>query len=212
MRQIWLMVPAARMVEVPQALDAGLVAVRVTRPDGSIADFATFVRQTFTDSFGAIKGGAVVHQARANRMAADSPPIMFSRTRSFVRLFALMAIREGRVCEGTPVVQGLPDPGGQRLCRGRFWQVKDRPAAVRFSQDCADPMATAHDYGAILGAGGKAGAETAHTDHSRAATLQTDQGQAHGAVFVYQTPQAGVLLDPSGILFAKAGRMRDRRI
>lgn len=196
MRQIWPTAPvrpSGGVVDLPRRRDDRVSEVQVTRPDGSTADFATFLRQTFTDSFVVIRGGAVICERYLNGMTADSPHIMFSCTKSLVGLLALMAIAEGRVREDTPIVQILPELAGSGFAGASFGQVMDMTAAVRFNEDYADPMADVHDYGAILGAGVKAGVETAHTLYSYAATLQADRGRAHGAVFDYQTPQADVL-------------------
>ena len=196
MRQIWPtapVLPAVRAVAVPRRIDARIGTVGVARLDGSLADFETFLRQTFTDSLVVIQGGAVVCERFLNGMTADSPHIMFSCTKSFIGLFALMAIAEGLVAEDTPIVRILPELRGSGFATASFGQVMDMTAAVRFNEDYADPEAEIHDYAAILGAGVKAAGKTAPDLYSYAQGLQPDQGRAHGTVFEYQTPQADVL-------------------
>lgn len=196
MRQIWPTAPvrpAVTAVAVPRRTFDRIDGIRVAQPDGSLADFETFLRQTFTDSLVVIQGGAVVYERFLNGMTADTAHIMFSCTKSFIGLFALMAIEEGLVAEDTPIVQILPELRGSGFATARFGQVMDMTAGVRFNEDYADPEAEIHDYAAILGAGVKAGSKTAPDLYTYARTLQPDPGRAHGAVFDYQTPQADVL-------------------
>jgi len=89
--------PGKVALDVPRAIDPRIETVEVTRQDGTVADFATFLRQTFTDSFMVISKGRIIHETYLNGMKADQPHIMFSCTKSLAGLFALMAFEEGLV-------------------------------------------------------------------------------------------------------------------
>ena len=198
MRQIWPTAPirpSGRPVEVPRAIDRGVEAVRVARQDGSVADFETFLRQTFTDSFVVISKGQVIYERYLNGMTANQPHIMFSCTKSFVGLFALMAIERGLVSEDTPVITILTElDNGGAFATATFGQVLDMTASIQFNEDYADPKAEIHDYAAVLGAGVKAeGAVIPDSLYAFVGGLQAEAGRPHGQAFVYQTPQTDVL-------------------
>jgi CubicO group peptidase (beta-lactamase class C family) len=196
MRELWptaAVRPAAEAVPVPKRIDGRIETSQITRPDGTSADFETFLRQTFTDSLVVIKGGAVVYERYLNGMTADTPHIMFSCTKSFVGLLALMAIEEGLVSETTPIVQILPELAGSGFSGATFGQVMDMTTAIRFNEDYADPAAEIHDYAAILGAGTKADGAVEHDLYSYVQTLGAEPGRQHGTVFDYRTPQTDVL-------------------
>ena len=121
---------------------------------------------------------------------------MSQYTKSFIGLFALMAVQAGLVSEHTPITSIIPElDNGGGFATATFGQVMDMTAAVRFNEDYADPEAEElHDYAAVLGAGTKAGATAALPSlYAFAQTLQADPDRPHGAVFNYQTPQSDVL-------------------
>ncbi len=217
MRAIWptaAVRPAAKPIDIPRLIDARIDGINVTRQDGSVADFATFLRQTFTDSFVVITKGQVVYERFLNGMTARQPHIMFSCTKSFVGLFALMAIDEGLVTEDTPIVSILPELANSGFALATFGQVLDMTASIRFNEDYADPKAEVHDYAAVLGAGlkteGSAGADSIYAFVS---ALASDDSHPHGAAFVYQTPKTDVLNWAVNRLFGQSYiQLLERRI
>jgi hypothetical protein len=79
MRQIWPTVPVRPgkvALDVPRAIDPRIETVEVTRQDGTVADFGTFLRQTFTDSFIVIAKGRIIHESYLNGMTAAQPHII----------------------------------------------------------------------------------------------------------------------------------------
>lgn len=197
MRQIWPSTPvrpAPKASHIPRNIDPAIGRITVLREDGTAADFDTFLRQTFTDSLIVITKGQIVYERYLNGMTADQPHIMFSCTKSFIGLFALMEIEAGLVSEQTPITDILPELKGSGFAGATFGQVMDMTASIKFSEDYADPEAEIHDYGAVLGAGVKAGSATALSSlYAFAETLQADPNRPHGTIFDYQTPQADVL-------------------
>jgi CubicO group peptidase (beta-lactamase class C family) len=197
-RQIWPTAPVRRSlkaVDLPRRPEASMEQIQVAREDGTIADFGTFLRQTFTDSFVVISAGEIIYEKYLNGMTADQPHIMFSCTKCFIGLFALMAVDEGLVSEDTPIIEIIPElDNGGGYARATFGQVLDMTTSIRFSEYYADPDAEIHDYVAVLGAGVKAGGGQVSSDlYAYARTLKADPAQPHGAVFEYQTPDADVL-------------------
>ncbi len=137
----------------------------------------------------------IVYERYLNGMTPDTPHIMFSCTKSFVGLFALMAIEEGLVTRDTPIVDIIPElDNGSGFSDATFGQVLDMTASLKFSEDYDDPDAEFHDYVAVLGAGIKAvDWDGPKSLYDYATTLTKLEGRAHGSVFDYQTPQADVL-------------------
>ena len=162
---------------------------------GSAADFDTFLQETFTDSFVVIKRGTAVYETYRNGMTPATPHIMFSCTKSFVGLFALMAIEEGRVARDTPIVSIIPElDNGGGFADASFGNVLDMTTSLEYSEDYADPAAEIHGYVAVLGAGVKAAGELASPDlYAYAMGIQKNPTRPHGSVFEYQTPEADVL-------------------
>lgn len=197
MREIWPTAPirpAGTAVELPRAIDPAIDQLKVRRRDGSMAAFQTYLRQSFADSLTVISGGQIVYESYLNGMTADTPHIMFSCTKSFIGLFALMAIEEGQVTEDTAITDILPELANSAFAEARFGHVLDMTTAIRFSEDYADPAAEIHDYVGVLGSGAKAGDPTLPLSlYDYASSLKPLDSRAHGAVFEYQTPEADVL-------------------
>ena len=198
MRRIWPTAPVRPSdtgTVLRRKIDAKIETLSVQRRDGSRADFETFLRQTFTDSLIVVHKDKVVYERYLNGMTPDTPHIMFSCTKSFVGLFALMAIEEGRVTRDTPIVDIIPElDNGSGFSDATFGQVLDMTVSLNFGEDYADPEADIHDYAAVLGTGLKAEAWRGPRNlYEYVKTLRKLEGRAHGTVFDYQTPKTDVL-------------------
>lgn len=198
MRKIWPtapIAPAPNGTALTRKIDPSIEQISVRRKDGSVADFETFLRETFTDSFTVVKGDKVVYETYLNGMTATQPHIMFSCTKSFIGLFALIAIEDGLVTRETPLVTILPElDNGSGFADATFGNVLDMTTSLQFNEYYDDPTAEIHDYIAVLGAGVKAGGALPSPDlYSYAMGIQKDPSRPHGSVFEYQTPEADVL-------------------
>ncbi len=198
MRRIWPTTPVRPSdtgTVLRREIDAEIDNLSVRRQDGSRADFETFLRQTFTDSLIVIHKDKVVYERYLNGTTPDTPHQMMSCTKSFVGLFALMAIEEGRVTHGTPIVEIIPElNNGSGFSDATFGQVLDMTVSLNFNEDYADPEAEFHDYAAVLGLGLSAkdwrGTQSLY---EYITTLGKLEGRAHGTVFDYKTPNTDVL-------------------
>jgi CubicO group peptidase (beta-lactamase class C family) len=198
MRKIWPtapIAPAPKGVDLARDIDPSIEQLSVDLQDGTTADFETFLHETFTDSFVVVKGGKVVYETYLNGMTAAQPHIMFSCTKSFIGLFALMAIEDGLVARETPLVSIIPElDNGGGFANATFGNVLDMTTSLQFSEYYEDPTAEIHDYVAVLGAGAKAGGKLPSPDlYSYAMEIQKNPSRLHGTVFEYQMPQADVL-------------------
>jgi len=186
-----LIAPADKPVHLARRIDAEFNQISVTREDGSQADFETYLRQTFTDCFLVVRSGNVVCERYLNGMNADQPHQMMSCTKSFVGLFALMAVEEGLISEDTRVgdLVGEIDNNGA-FADATFGQVLNMTNSMAFNEDYDDPAADIHQYARICGLGAGS-AETVLEDsiYDYLPTLGLEPGQPHGSVFHYQTPK-----------------------
>lgn len=184
--------PAMHTEPMPLGDDPGIAHLQVARRDGSVADFDTFLRQTFTDSLVVIDGDRIVYEHYQNGMTAETPHIMFSCTKSFIGLFGLMAIEEGLVAEDSRIGDILPDLSpGSGFADASFGQVLDMTASLRFDETYDDPEAEIHDYATVLGVG--SGGLDGRTIYDYLNAMETDGARPHGAAFHYQTPQADMV-------------------
>lgn len=189
MRSLWPsreIGPAPEPRRLPRGEDAGLERVGVTREDGSRADFATYLRQSFTDSFTVIRDGKIVHQTMMNGMTPRQPHIMFSCTKSFVGLLALMAVGEGTLAEAALLSDYVPEVANGGAFDGvTLGQALDMTNAVDYDEDYANPEAAIHDYLHVFGTG-REGPRPGLCDYLL--SLKADKSRAHGAEFHYATP------------------------
>lgn len=179
------------VVRLKRRIDPHLDRIDVTREDGSKADFETFLRETFTDSLVVVQGGDVVFERYMNSMKPTTPHQMMSCTKSFVGLFAQMAIGRGQVGESDrvgDVVSELGAPSMGAFSEATFGQVLDMTNSMAFNEDYVDPAADIHTYVSVVGLG-PAIDGVAPTVYDYLATLAPDPQVGHGEVFHYQTPK-----------------------
>ncbi|MGR3565548.1 MAG: hypothetical protein ACU0FH_05315, partial [Heliomarina sp.] len=110
------------------AHDTRVENLAVRRPDDSLASFASFLHETFTDSLVVVSGETIVHESYLNGMTARTPHQMMSCTKSLAGLFALLAIDEDRASEGDTIASLLPDAGLEPgVASATLGQVLDLP-------------------------------------------------------------------------------------
>jgi CubicO group peptidase (beta-lactamase class C family) len=175
----------------PRRIDGGIEGLSIRREDGSTADFDTFLRQTFTDSLVVLHRGAIVFERYLNGMTQRQPHQMMSCTKSFVGLFAMIAMHDGRIAEETRIGDVLAEvDNGGAFADATLRQVMDMTNSMTFNEDYADPEADIHTYASIIALGEGAPAGNLHEYLS---TLSKNDALPHGEVFNYQTPKTDVL-------------------
>ncbi len=182
--------PAPLNVEIDPAIGELVVA----RADGTLADFAAFLRETYTDSFLVATGDRLVYEYYDNDMHAAQPHQMMSVTKSFTGLFALMAAHAGLLDESqqvTDIIPELADASG--FAGATVGQVMDMTNSVDFSEEYADLTSGIAQYGLALGLLEIPGATAPDSIYAFLATLQKDPAHEHGEIFHYQTPKTDVV-------------------
>ena len=174
--------------------DPAISNLRVNRPDGGSADFADFLRETFTDSFLVTTPDRLVYEHYSNGMHAAQPHQMMSVTKSFAGLIALMAVDDGLLDESAQVVDVVPElAAASAFAAATIGQVLDMTNSMDFSEDYADPTSGIARYGRVLGWLDAEPGDDAAGLYDFLATLQKDPEYEHGAVFRYQTPKTDVV-------------------
>jgi CubicO group peptidase (beta-lactamase class C family) len=174
--------------------DPGIGALRVRRADASMAGFADFLRETYTDAFVVATADAVVYEHYDNGMHALQPHQMMSCTKSFAGLFALMAVADGLLDERRAVTEVVPElAGASAFADATLGQVLDMVNSMDFSEEYADPESDIVRYGLALGWLEVPGKSAPESLYDFLVTLQRDPARAHGEVFCYQTPKTDVV-------------------
>lgn len=192
------LLPSAPIVGLPAAASmprrpvAGIDDVVVRREDGSPADIATFLAETFTDSMVVVRGDEIVWERHLNGMTAATPHQMMSCTKSFIGLFALVAANDGVLAEDDLVTATLPELAGSAFATASLGQVLDMTNSVHFNEDYDDPAAHIHEYAGLIGLG-PGHSDAADDIPAFLATLQPEPGLGHDEVFHYQTPKTDVV-------------------
>ena len=175
-------------------IDSGITELEVARADGTVADFATFLRETYTDALLVATPERLVYEFYSNGMHARQPHQMMSCTKSFTGLFALMAAAEGLLDENQRVTDIIGELGvASAFAEATVGQVMDMVNSMDFSEDYADPDSGIAQYGMALGLLEVPGATAPDGLYDFLATLQKDPAHEHGEVFCYQTPKTDVV-------------------
>jgi len=176
-------------------IDSAITELTVSRPDGVGVDFSTFLRETYTDSFLVVTPEQLVYERYFNGMHAAQPHQMMSVTKSFAGLFALIAVAEGRLDEGQPITDIVPELSAASAFSGAtFGQVLDMVNSMDFSEAYADPTSGIVRYAQILG-WLPTPADMPKTGglYDFLVTLDDDPAHEHGEIFRYQTPKTDVV-------------------
>lgn len=175
-------------------IDSAITDLTVPRPDGSVADFPAFLRETYTDSLLVVTADRLVYEHYSNGMHAGQPHQMMSVTKSFAGLFALIAAADGLLDEDRPVVEVVPELAASSAFAGAsVGQVMDMVNSMDFSEDYADPTSGITRYGQAIGWLDAPAGDAAGGLYDFLLTLAIDPAHEHGEIFRYQTPKTDVV-------------------
>ncbi len=174
--------------------DSRINELTVPRADGGAVDFATFLRQTYTDSFLVLTPSRLVFEHYSNGMHAAQPHQMMSVTKSFAGLFALIAAADGHIDEDGPVVDVVPELAAATAFSGAtIGQVLDMVNSMAFNEDYADPESDISRYAQALGWLEAPAGQDVDGLYDFLAALEKDPHYEHGEIFHYQTPKTDVV-------------------
>ena len=175
-------------------IDPAITGLDVARADGTVADFPTFLRDTYTDSFLVATADRLVYEFYSNGMHPAQPHQMMSVTKSFAGLFALMAHADGLIDLSRPVGEVITElSGASAFAEATVGEVLDMTNSFDFREDYADPTSGIAQYGTALGWLELPGVSAPDSLYEFLATCTKDPRYAHGEIFSYQTPKTDVL-------------------
>ena len=179
---------------IPFAINAAITGLEVARPDGSVTDFPTFLRETYTDSLLVVTPERLVYEYYDNGMNAAQPHQMMSCTKSFAGLFALMAEADGLLDQGARVTDVVPELSvASAFADATIGQVLDMVNSMNFNEDYADPDSGIWSYVTALGWMDDPAGTAPDSLYDFLLALPIDPAHQHGEVFHYQTPKTDVL-------------------
>ncbi|MEX0580840.1 MAG: serine hydrolase [Mycobacterium sp.] len=175
-------------------IDPAITELDVARADGTRADFPTFLRETYTDSFLVATADRLVYEFYSNGMHAAQPHQMMSVTKSFAGLFALMAHADGLIDLSRPVGEVITElSGAMAFAEATVGEVLDMTNSFDFREDYADPTSGIAQYGTALGWLELPGVSAPDSLYEFLATCTKDPRYSHGEIFSYQTPKTDVV-------------------
>ena len=108
---------------------------------GASMRWAESLASNYTDGIVVLHHGRIVHERYFGALDADRPHIAMSLTKSVIGLLAASLLAEGRLDEHSPVAGAVPELAASGLGDATLRQLLDMTAALRFSEDYADPDA-----------------------------------------------------------------------
>jgi hypothetical protein len=115
----------------------GLADLTVEGDSGGNWDLAEFLRRTYTDALLVAHRGRLVHEWYADGMGPTTRHAMFSTTKTFSGLVALLAIHDGELALDDLLVDHVPE------LAGTGWE----PVTVEQALDMTDGISFDEDYG-----------------------------------------------------------------
>jgi len=115
----------------------GLADLTVEGDSGGNWDLAEFLRRTYTDALLVAHRGRLVHEWYADGMGPTTRHAMFSTTKTFSGLVALLAIHDGELALDDLLVDHVPE------LAGTGWE----PVTVEQALDMTDGISFEEDYG-----------------------------------------------------------------
>ena len=128
--------------ELPRAEREDIDSLRFTPlHSGAPMRWAESLASNYTDGIVVLHQGRIVHERYFGALDADRPHIAMSLTKSIIGLLGATLLAEGRLAEHSTVASQVPELALSGLGDATLRQLLDMTAALRFSEDYADPDA-----------------------------------------------------------------------
>jgi len=135
----------------PDGTGLDLDGLTVDAGDGITWTLDEMLHRTYTDAFLVAHRGRVVVERYFNGMTAGTRHLMFSMTKSFTGLLALLAIRDGALGLDDLLVDHVPEFAATAWDPVTVAQALDMTDGVLFEENYADPDSSVVRYGVALG-------------------------------------------------------------
>ncbi|HSS68711.1 MAG TPA: serine hydrolase [Nocardioidaceae bacterium] len=190
-------VPTARVARSPwgpRALAPGEaidLTVPVARVDGTTATAAQILDDTYTDGFLALADGRVVAEQYFNAMAADTPHLLMSVSKSIVSAVCAVLAGRGQVDVEAPLTAYIPEFAESGYAGATVRNLLDMRSGIAFSEDYLDTTAEVRQLEQVIGWAPRTMHDLPHSLYEWLATLTSKS--SHGGPFEYRSCETDVL-------------------
>jgi CubicO group peptidase (beta-lactamase class C family) len=161
-----------------------------TLPDGTSID--QVLRETETNGFLVLRGGAVIYEWYANGLSADLPHIIFSISKSVSAILAGILTGQGKLDPDALVSKYIPEVAGSAYADATVRHVLDMTVSIDFDESYLDPESAFARYREAMGWNPVGDPAKVPGLHQFLTTLP--RGNApHGEAFHYVSPNSDLL-------------------
>jgi CubicO group peptidase (beta-lactamase class C family) len=177
--------------ELPAAVAADVLAVELTRADGSRGTVGEVLADTFTDAYVVLHDGQLVTEWYGPSGAPDRTHALMSVGKSVVGSVAGVLIGRGQLDPDRAVTDYVPELAASGYAGASVQQVMDMRSGVSFVEDYASPQAEVRVMSEWLGWVPSEDGGEPRGLYSFLATLRAEA--PHGQRFLYRSAEADVL-------------------
>ena len=178
--------------ELPAAPAVGdLLAVPVTRADGSAGTLAEVMADTFTDAYLVLQDGELVTEWYGPLGAPDRPHALMSVTKSVLGCVAAVLIDRGQLDADREITSYVPELAASGYAGALVRHVYDMRSGVRFLEEYANPQADIRRLDEWVGWHPDGRQDEPRGLYRFLATLRAEA--PHGQRFLYRSAESDVL-------------------
>src|SRR4051812_10176375 len=193
-REIVRTARVARSPRGPRTLLAGDpldLGARVHRVDGSATTVSELLDETYTDAFLALSDGRVASELYLNGMAADTPHLLMSVSKSIVSAVCSVLVGRGQLDVDAPLTAYVPEFADSGYAGATVRNLLDMRSGIHFSEDYLDTEAEVRQLEQVIGWAPRTMPDLPHSLYDWLATLPAKS--AHGGPFEYRSCETDVL-------------------
>jgi len=180
----------ARALPRPTA-GADLLAIRLTRADGSAGTVADVLAGTFTDAYAVLQDGELAAEWYGPQGAPDRPHALMSVSKSVVGCVAAVLADRGRLDPERQITDYVPELATSGYVGATVRHVLDMRSGVRFLEEYANPRSDVRRLDEWIGWRPDRSGSEPRGLYPFLTTLRAEA--PHGARFLYRSAETDVL-------------------
>lgn len=165
--------------------------VSVQRLEGHASTLADVLAETYTDAVVIVHDGRIVYEQYSNGMAADTPHLLMSVTKSVVGSVAGILVEKGLLDPEALASQYVPEVEGSGYGGATVRNLLDMRTGVRFSEEYTNPAAEVRVMERYMGWRPQKEGDELHGMYEYLTTMEADT--LHGGPFVYRSSDTDML-------------------
>jgi CubicO group peptidase (beta-lactamase class C family) len=183
----------ARMLPA-SAAPADLLAIGITRNDGSVGTVGEVLAETFTDAYVILQDGKLVTEWYGSLGAPDRTHALMSVSKSIVGCVAAVLIDRGQLDAERDITDYVPELAASGYADASVRQVLDMRSGVRFLEEYSNPQADIRRLDEWIGWEPDGDDSMEAEPRGLYQFLATLQAEApHGIRFLYRSAESDVL-------------------